>query len=960
MNRIPLWLVFSLLFAAPLAHAEGISFEADVRPILKAHCFHCHGERGESEGNLDLRLKKLIMKGGDSGPAILLGDATNSLLIKRVESGEMPPGDDKRLSPQEVATLARWVNANAPTARPEPDTLPVDHYFTDEEKNWWAFRPLKKPLLPKMPAQAQSPIDAWLLLRLEQQLTGSDAVAEFAPPADQATLIRRLYLDLLGLPPTPEQVREFVEDASPTAWQTLVDRVLASPHYGERWGRHWLDTAGYADSEGYTEEDRVREHAYRYRDYVIRAFNADKPYSEFLQEQLAGDELTGWPADKLQPEIADRLVATGFLRMAPDGTGSGGVDQDLARNQVIADTLQVVGTSILGLTLHCAQCHDHRYDPIPQRDYYQLRAIFEPALDWKNWLAPQNRLVSLYTDEDKRMRTEIEQRAQQGDAKRQEKINFYIAKTLEHELLMVADDLQEPLRVAFRTPAAERNDEQKKLLERHVNIANITSGSLYLYDRRRDARAKDLDQRRNEKWLAVEQRIKNAVLEKLDETTRQAVQTAFATAADQRNESQQQLVRDYPALGVTEQTLGQFDAATAAELDRYRVAAEEVRTYRIQSELQKLADDVQAIRNTIPKEHFLQVLFEQPGKIPATYVFHRGDHQQPKEQVEPRDLSILGAPPLESVAGLQTSGRRLQFARQLTGGDHPLVARVLANRIWAHHFGRGLVGTTGDFGFLGERPTHPELLDWLAVELVESGWSIKQLHRWIVTSRVYQQAANGSAAMVAADPDNRLLGRWPLRRLESEILRDAVLAVVGKLETEMYGEPVPVMEDEVGQIVLGKENLDGERKPTNPIPLLEQEFRRSIYIQVRRSRPLGMLESFDLPDLSPNCTERASSNVTPQALMLMNSSFIVEMSTAMAKRLMQAHPQEPREQLRYGWQLAFGSLPSDSQLQQAELFLKQQTEVFSREKRENMEVHTLALATYCQALLGSNRMLYIE
>ncbi|MGE0759997.1 MAG: DUF1553 domain-containing protein, partial [Pirellulaceae bacterium] len=371
-------------------------------------------------------------------------------------------------------------------------------------------------------------------------------------------------------------------------------------------------------------------------------------------------------------------------------------------------------------------------------------------------------------------------------------------------------------------------------------------------------------------------------------------------------------------------------------------------------------DDVQAKRATIPPEHFLRIASEQPAQVPVTYVFHRGDHQQPKEPVAPRDLGVLGTPGLPPPQDLATSGRRLQYARQLTSGQHPLVARVLVNRIWAHHFGRGIVASTGDFGYLGERPTHPELLDWLAAEFVESGWSIKRLQRLIVTSRVYQQSAAGSPTAVTADPDNRLLGRWPLRRLESEILRDVLLVAADKLNPQLFGEPVPVMEDEVGQIVLGKENLDGERKPTNPIPLGGQEFRRSLYVQVRRSRPLSMLESFDLPDLAPNCTVRASSNVTPQALVLMNSSFVVDMSRAMADRLLRERPGAPREQLRWGWELAFGHGPDDAQMAGAEQFLKRQVETLRGDQPDTAEANRLALATYCQALLGSNRVLYIE
>ncbi|MBM81781.1 MAG: hypothetical protein CMJ78_14480 [Planctomycetaceae bacterium] len=852
------------------------------------------------------------------------------------------------------------MNVKAPTARAEPEKLD-NTYFTDEELNWWSFRAIRRPPLPLVDADIESPIDAFLLakiLELKSQYPNNANAFRFSGVADRKTLIRRLYLDMLGVPPTPEAIQDFVHDKRLDAWPQLIDRVLASPQYGERWGRHWLDAAGYADSEGYTDEDRVREHAWRYRDYVIRAFNQDKPYTEFLTEQLAGDELVGWPGAQLRPEIVHTLAATGFLRMAPDGTASGGIDQNLARNQVVADTLQIVGTAVLGMSIHCAQCHDHRYDPIPQRDYYQFRAIFEPALDWKNWRTPSGRLVSLYSDTDKQKRNQVENKAKQVDTKRQERIDFYITKTLEHELLMVADELQEPLRTAYRTPAAKRSAEQKKLLEGHINIARLTAGSLYLYDRRRDARAKDLDVRRSEKQTAFLQRVKNDAIAKLDKPTRKQVLDATNTEAAKRSEAQQKLLQAHPAVGVTADSLAKFDEAAAAELKRYETAAAEIREYRIRSELDKLADEAKQIREDIPKEHFLRMLSEQPSKVPATYVFNRGDHGQPLEEVKPRGLSVLDAPPVEAVDSVKTTGRRLQFARYLTSGKHPLTARVLVNRIWAHHFGRGIVLTTGDFGYLGDKPTHAELLEWLAAEFMHSGWSIKHVHRLILTSRTYQQSTNAAPAMVAADPDNQLLGRWPLRRLESETLRDAILATVGKLNPSMFGEPVPVMEDEVGQIVLGKENLDGERKPTNPIALLGEEFRRSVYIQVRRSRPLGVLESFDLPDLAPNCTERPSSNVAPQSLMLMNSDFLIKMSESMSERLMAERPDNIVEQLRRGWQLSFGSIPSEAQLANAEAFFVKQNKTFTDAKSQN--AHRAALATYCQALLGSNGFVYIE
>lgn len=959
---------FLLAATSVVSAAERLTYETDIRPILKTHCFQCHGERGTVESNLDLRLRRFAVKGGDSGPAIVPGNVSESLLIMRVTSGEMPPAEDKQLGEKEIDTLRRWVEQGAPTLAEEPETL-AGEYFTTEEKNWWSFRPVRRPDAPSVEGSPMSAIDAFVLSKLSDLATrnGGNETYGFSPQADRATRIRRLYLDMLGVPPTPAEVERFVSDTRPGAWERLVDRALASPSYGERWGRHWLDTAGYADSEGYTEEDRVREHAFRYRDYVIAAFNSNKPYSDFIVEQLAGDELVGWPKTEFRPEIVEQLAATGFLRMAPDGTASGGIDQNLARNQVVADTLQIVGTTVMGMTVHCAQCHDHRYDPIPQQDYYQLRAIFEPALDWKDWRAPASRQVSLYTDADRKVREGIESKAKAVDTERQAKVDVYIAKTLEHELLMVADELRAPLRDAFLAKAAERTDEQKKLLDDHTNVGKISSGALYLYDRRREARAKDLDAKREEKLASFIDRVKSQALAQLDESIRNSVAAAWTAKPEERTDEQKVLVAAHPKLGVTGENLVEFDPEGAAEVQRYVTAAAEIRSYRIATELKKFTDDAKAIRDTIPKEYYLRITSEVPGKVPTTFVFHRGDHDQPKEQVEPRGLSVLDAPAMQlpdESQDVPTSGRRLAFAKHLTSGEHPLVARALVNRVWAHHFGRGIVSTTGDLGYLGERPTHPELLDWLASEFIQSGWDIKKLHRSILISQMYQQTAVASDAMVRADPENRWLGRWPLRRLESETVRDAVLSVAGRLNTQMFGDPVPVMEDEVGQIILGKENLDGERKPTAPIPLLGEEFRRSVYIQARRSRPFGVLESFDVPDLAPNCPERPSSTVATQSLMMMNSDFAIQLSENMADRLIAEHPEQSAEQLTRGWQLAFGMLPNEGQKTRALEFIAKQTETFQQEgpskAKDAKDAHRVALATYCQALLGSNAFLYIE
>ena len=374
------------------ALAADVTFERDIRPILRAHCFDCHGATGEPKGGLDLRQVRRMQKGGESGAAIVLANVDESLLLERVRSGEMPPGETK-LTPKEIDTLTRWIADGARTARPEPDTIPPGLGITPEERAFWSFQPIHRPAEPAVRevvrGRIRNPIDAFLRARMPEGVT-------FADDADRHTLILRTHFDLTGLPPSVEQLQQWIYDPAEDWYVRLIDSLLASPNYGERWARHWLDVAGYADSDGYTVSDPERLWAWKYRDYVVRAFNADKPFDRFITEQLAGDELAGPQQGDLTAEQIELLSATGYLRMAADGTGSG-EDNPTGRNQMIGDTLKIVSTSLLGLSVGCAQCHDHRYDPIPQTDYYALRAIFTPAMDWQNWRVPSQRMVSLYT-----------------------------------------------------------------------------------------------------------------------------------------------------------------------------------------------------------------------------------------------------------------------------------------------------------------------------------------------------------------------------------------------------------------------------------------------------------------------------------------------------------------------------------------------------------------------------------
>ena len=984
-----------IVLAAATASADTPrTFEADVRPILKAHCFHCHGEEGKTEGELDVRLVRLLLAGGESGPALVAGKAGQSYLMERLESGEMPPGETK-LSARELRVIREWIDQGARTTRPEPanaDQLA----FTEEERAFWSFQPVVAPPVPSVKAadRVRTPVDAFVLARLEQvssfngepkatalnsepkatvarlsesssNLPDSESQATknadasglplneplgFSPDADKVTLIRRAYFDLLGLPPSPEDVDAFLRDDDPQAWSKLLDRLLDSEHYGERWARHWLDVAGYADSDGYSEQDRVRESAWKYRDYVIRSLNADKPFDQFLVEQLAGDELvaagrvslngkpqatvarlsesssnlpdsesqatknavaSGSPLNErfrnLSDADKDRLIATGFLRNAPDGTADRGVDQSVARNEVMADTINIVSTSLLGLSVGCARCHSHRFDPISHEDYHRVRAIFEPAYDWKNWLSPEDRRLSLWSDAERQLAEEVDAELAQAADERNKQLKRHRSEVLDIELAKLPAEVQ-----------------------------------------------------------AQADMIRDAVLNR---------------SGGDRTPEQASLLKKYPKLDVGVGTLAQ------AHKERY------------QRELQEYNERVAEITARRPADDFVRALFETPGNVPVTHLFRRGSHTQPGEGILPGELSVLTRGDESAVpannAELESTGRRLAYARHLTSGQHPLTARVLVNRIWMHHFGRGIVGTPSDFGSQGERPTHPELLDWLADHFVRGvddesvaelvrvqsatlnshessynmGWRLKTLHKLIMMSTVYRQASMRTEALDAVDPDNRLLGRMNLRRLDAETIRDTVLAVSGNLNQALYGPPLPVTTDGVGQVVIGTPRNDREGRV---IPLKgDAAFRRSIYVQARRTLKLGMLDAFDAPSMTPNCEQRNSSTVASQSLLFMNNAEMLKQAEIFAERVVKEAGNDTSAQIRRAWRLALASEPTTEQIERSVAFLAaqkefaaQRTGTLSPEELKNIrfaaEPKKQALATFCQFLLSNNAFLYVD
>ena len=490
----------------------------------------------------------------------------------------------------------------------------------------------------------------------------------------------------------------------------------------------------------------------------------------------------------------------------------------MARNAVIAETVKIVSSSLMGMTVGCAECHDHRYDPIPQSDYYRLRAIFDPALDWKHWKSPKQRLVSLYTAEDRRRAAEIEAEAKKIDRKRSKKQAKFIAETFEKELAKLPEEIRGEAREAYETAADARTDAQEALLREYPSL-NVSAGSLYLYNR---------------------------------------------AAAD---------------------------------------------------ELKRLANEAKSVRSRKPPEEFVRALVEPSKDRSDSFLFVRGDHEQPGQAVAPAGLKVvsLNAPvpdiPADSDA-VSTSGRRSAFARRLTHPDHPLFARVIVNRIWMHHFGRGLVTTPADFGKLGSPSSHPELLDWLASEFVDSGWSVKRIHRLILTSSAYRQDLQTDSRHREVDPDNRLLGGARLRRLDAETLRDAALTAAGKLFREVGGPPTPRHGPTASAAgCSGSKTLNAGR-PGKEIPLGKREYRRSVYVEVRRSRPLAVLDTFDWPRMDPNCERRRTSTVATQSLMLMNSDFVVEVADAFAERVIREAGGRAEDQIERVWRIAYGRIPT--------------------------------------------------
>jgi hypothetical protein len=831
--RIICAFIGSLIVTAAAAFARGDEKKSEaapvqIGPLLESRCIACHGPDTQ-EGDLRLDTRAAALKGGKHGPALKPGEPKSSLLLQAAlhERKELAMPPKEKLTAAELAAMERWIRDGAPwpdglgkaaksgfDAPKQSERLgdawhdarnPIVKIFGGKRLDLWSLKPVRAGEPPNVAAAdwVRTPIDHFILAKLDE------AHFKPAPEADRRSLARRLYFDLAGLPPTPEQVARFIDDRRPDAYERLVDELLASPRYGEHTARMWLDVVRYSDSNGF-DWDEFRPKAWMFRDYVIRSLNADKPFDQFIREQLAGDELLDGPPKT--PAEQDCLLATGYLRLGPqDNSAALFNEQSRARAEWMADLVETTGGAFLGLTFSCCRCHDHKYDPLSQADHYRLRAFFEP--------------------------------------------------------LRYADDLPIDL-----------PDEQTAVREHNAKL---------------DAEAKPLEVAREKLLADVRERLEDAKREKLADDEKALVAKATDKLDKDAAAKQSELKKRI--------TVSDDDVMKALPVDEKK-------------QDEKLAADIAAIHKRERKPTFALLATDRTDSIPATHIMKGGDYRTEREVVPAGFVSALDPNPaaVTKPANHETAGRRLALANWIASPNNPLTARVIVNRIWQMHFGQPLVATPNDFGLAGARPTHPELLDWLAREFVADGWSLKRLHRLIVTSAVYRQAALNPDAG-AAPP--ALYARQDLRRLTAEQLRDSLLAVSGLLTTKTSGPPVwPDLPPEVLQA--NPAVLDDNEQHTKgwyPSPTGEQHA-RSVFLIEKRGVAVPFMETFDLPGNSTSCPRRNRSTVAPQALSLLNSPLAVAAAKAFAERVEREAGKDRKAQVERVFALALERKPADDEL----------------------------------------------
>ena len=937
-----------------LSDAEKIEFfNSQVKPILQQNCFQCHGGGTEVEGGLQLTSREKILEGGDYGAAVSLENPADSFLLQMVgygqETAQMPP--DGKLDDASLEILAKWINIGLPYPVQDTDVQPESKTASD----YWAYRPLNHPQVPSVQASdwVSNPIDAFILAKLEAHgLTP-------AAPANKLTLIRRVYYDLTGLPPSPEAVEAFLNNTSADAYEKLINKLLKSPRYGEKWGRHWLDLVRYAETNGY-ENDSDKPYVWRYRDYVINAFNKDKPYDEFIKEQLAGDEL--------RPVTTETVIATGYHKLGVWDDGP--ADRKLARYDYLDDIVSTTGQVMLGMTVGCARCHDHKIDPISTRDYYSLLAFFHD-------ITPNNRgpLADIGTPEQQAVRDKLLAEKRLAEEKFQDEL-YPIQETIKIELAKIhteaiANDIPvSPMReLTYRS--------YRETFEQFPNDFDLleptSEGRLFsnLFSLAPASRKKDIGlvfegtlQVPEETTYTFHINLRGAC--RLILNGYQAAELIGArdvevtlTCGDvpirleyfNKDVDKPQLEVSWSGVDFEKQPLSTNAAVNFNELLKTHAELIEMNEslkalIDQQKELKKQRD--QRRRQRVPYEY--QALAVSEREQTPTHILRRGNPHLVGREIKPAFPEILNPPAVQMLSvpeDAKSSGKRRVFAEWMASAENPLTARVMVNRIWQHHFGRGIVRSTNDFGRLGTPPTHPELLDWLASEFIASGWRLKAMHKLIMTSNAYRMSAQSNPRCMQQDANNDLFWRFDMRRLTAEEIRDTVLWITGKLNLKMGGPSVfPELPKEVLATSSRPRSVWGQSPP-------EEANRRSVYVKVKRSLLVPILNQFDQADTDSTCPVRFSTTVPTQSLTMLNGKFINDQAIAFANRMRWEGGVTVEDRVRFGLRLVLCREPEPTEIQQALTFMQelQQHEGVSSE---------VALNRFALLALNLNEFIFLD
>jgi len=902
-------------------------FEKSIRPLFVDHCYRCHSDQAEKvRGQLKLDTPEALLKGGSSGAVVIPGKPDASLLIKAVRYTDpdlqMPP-KDKKLPPEKIASLETWVKMGAPM----PSSAPALHALTRIEEaraRHWAFQPVSKQAPPgvKNPRWVKTPVDNFILAGLERKQLKP------APAAERRTLIRRVSYDLIGLPPAPEEVEAFLQDHRRNAYERLVERLLASPHYGERWGRYWLDVARYADTKGYLAGGEERRYAfsYTYRDYVVRAFNEDKPYDQFVIEQIAADKL---PLD----DDKSALAALGFLTLGRRFLNN--------QNDIIDDRIDVVARGTLGLTVGCARCHDHKFDPIPTKDYYALHGVFasseEPAE--LPLLGPLHDSTDYedYLKQKAKIEKEIE------DFKEKE-VTQFLADLRQHvgDYLLGARDAARLVdHSKFETFAGERklNPEVLRRWMKELESRQRQPGAIFMpwFEL---ATLPEADFSTNAasllaRFRAGPEQVNSIVAQALEEhplsSLKDVVDVYNKIFKDTEEDWQAVLAaarKDHQttpgALPRSErEELRKVLFAEGAAMNVPKAEAEQILARRISDGTAPIRNKIEALNWTHPGAPCRAMAMVDRASPANSHVLIRGNPGNPGAEAPRRFLEVLSTPgqrPLTNGSG------RIDLARAIASRDNPLTARVYVNRVWLHHFGEGLVATPGDFGVRTEEPVQRALLDYLAASFMENGWSTKYLHRLIVLSAAYQQSCDPARASLQADPDNRYISRMNRQRLDFEAMRDTLLAFAGKLDLRLGGLPVDLESESSSQ-------------------------RRTIYGLIERQNLPGVFRTFDFANPDTSSQRRFQTTVPQQALFLMNSPFVIEQARSLAQRPEVKCADHPARQILALYRLVLQRPPVPAEIELGEKFIAAQSQNASGFS---------PLEKYAQVLLLSNEVMFID